>query len=75
MADVRIVPLETSLPTDRCWSLWREDLPCPNRATWRVENLDNAGSALMCTPHKDGFAMLWPEARVRFVALGEDRAP
>ena len=53
----------------QCMCSWREDLPCPNQATWRVENTTNEGFSDMCTPHKEDFAALWPEAFVRYVAL------
>ena len=51
-------------PPRDCESLWRADLPCPNLAEFRLRNLDNAGMAYMCGPHKDGFLEAYPHARV-----------
>ena len=52
-----------------CLCYWRADLPCPNVAEWRVENMTNIGYSLMCTPHKEGFATLYPLALVRYITL------
>jgi hypothetical protein len=72
MAGLTIIP-EAELPPDgQCWCWWRGDVPCPNRATWRVENLTNDGYSLMCGPHQEGFAAQFPTAAVRYIALAED---
>ncbi len=69
---IRVPPtLGPDFQAGQCMCLWREDLPCPNRATWRVENTTNAGFSEMCTPHKEGFAILEPTALVRYVRLEE----
>lgn len=41
--------------TDLCESAWRPGLECPNQAEFILRCLDNAGFAIMCGPHKDGF--------------------
>lgn len=50
-----------------CMCFWREDLPCPNAATWRVDNIVNESVSEMCTPHKEAFARLRPQAQVRLL--------
>jgi hypothetical protein len=53
----------------RCMCLWGPSLPCPNRAEWRVENLRQDGHSEMCTPHKDGFEQLFPDALVNYIPI------
>ena len=72
LGKVIVVTEEDMLPDWRlgqCMALWRVDLPCPNRAEWRVENTTNVGWSDMCASHKEGFAALYPQAAVRYVAL------
>lgn len=73
MSEIRVYPDGTPLPNTwhpgQCMCLWREDLPCPNAAEWRVENTTNEGFSEMCGPHKEGFEALAPDALVRYVTL------
>jgi hypothetical protein len=52
-----------------CMCLWRPDMPCPNRAQWRVENLRQDGFSEMCELHKEGFERLFPGAAVCFIPM------
>jgi hypothetical protein len=70
MSQVRTFPGDRPVDMAHCWALWREDLPCPNVATWRVQNTTNAGYSLMCDVHKDGFMRAHPAAAVTYVAVG-----
>jgi len=65
-SQVRYFPWSDTPDTTHCWALWREDLPCPNRPTWRIQNTTNAGYSLMCDVHKEGFATDYPHALVVF---------
>ena len=58
-----------------CWAFWREDLPCLNRPTWRVQNTTNAGYSLMCEVHKEGFATDYPDALVVYTRLPQQEEP
>jgi hypothetical protein len=69
MSEVRAFSWDTPVDTTRCWAKWREDLPCPNRATYRVQNRANQGYSLMCDVHKDGFAHDYPFAAVQYLAI------
>jgi hypothetical protein len=73
MSEVRLLSEQErrQIPAHQCWSLWREDLPCPNRATWHITNLDNEGESYMCDVHHEDFARNWPTARVRFRPIKE----
>jgi len=48
-----LVPLETD-DAGLCDSQWGSN-KCPNRAEFILFNLDNAGFAIMCGPHKEGY--------------------
>ena len=73
MTDIRIIPWHSdeveAIGHSTCWALWREDLPCPNQATWRVQNLHNVGYSLMCDLHKEAFAEAAPYASVRYIPM------
>mgnify|MGYP001611761758 CR=1 FL=1 len=72
MSAIRVMDPAEPPPHGLCWSLWRPGLACPNRATWRGENLDNVGRTEMCTLHKDAFCVDWPDARVRLLRIAEE---
>lgn len=72
MSEVRHFPWTASPDTRHCWALWREDLPCPNRPCWRVQNSTNHGYSIMCDVHKEAFATDYPAAQVRYLSLEED---
>ena len=67
MSEIRAFPWETPVDTFRCWAQWREGLPCPNAATWVVQNTTNKGYSLMCDVHKEGFAHDYPHAMVQYL--------
>lgn len=71
MSTIRYFPWTDRPDTHRCWALWREDVPCPNPATWRVQNRTNDGYSLMCDVHKEGFATDYPSARVEYIPVEE----
>jgi hypothetical protein len=73
MAQIEVVGWEVDLPAETCWAEWKPQVACPNRAAWLVKNLDNAGYTRLCGLHRDGFAALYPEGRVAYIALDSAR--
>jgi hypothetical protein len=69
MSEVRALPWNAAVDETRCMALWRESLPCPNHATWRVQNRTNPGYSVMCDVHKEGFATDYPFAMVQYRRL------
>ena len=75
MSPIEVVAWDAPMPEVECWAEWTPDVPCPNRAVWVVQNLDNDGYTRLCGLHKDAFAALEPEAAVAYVALAGEAPP
>jgi hypothetical protein len=75
MNAMRVIPDDITMDETYCFALWREGLPCPNVAEWRISNLTNAGYSLMCTPHAEGFHAAYPDAAVQYSAIQPAASP
>lgn len=58
---LEVIPADTP-DNGRCQSLWNRNA-CPNKAEFIIYNNGNAGFAVMCRPHLDGFFESYPLAR------------
>jgi hypothetical protein len=70
---VEVIPEDTP-DNGLCQSLWGRN-ECPNQAEFIVYNNGNAGFAVMCRAHLDGFFESYPLTRSKVTVMPYVRTP
>lgn len=47
--------IDNSPEPDKCETLWKPGVPCPNNPEFLIVVISKPGFAIMCEPHKNGF--------------------